>query len=318
MSIIIPVWGVSQWIERCAESLMRQTYADIEYIFVDDCSPDDSVDKIRQVVDRYPARSEDVKIIRHETNRGVAAARNTGTKAATGDALMHVDGDDYVHDDMVALMAGEMERSGADVVECGYVKESEDGEKAVLPIKCDDVTYMRLLLCQNLVHNGMWCRLMSRDLFWANDIEFLEGINYGDDFAVIPRVMCHSRGRSVVNECLYHYNCSNQTSYTHKVDDSHSAQYITAMNCVCEYIERRDSEKKYAGALDVGKVNVLRHIRRYGQNRDVLSGLVDFSPATAAGRMVGALMTGKCPLGLANLIYLIWRRLLVAKWTTIS
>ncbi len=318
VSIIIPVYGVAQWIERCAESLMRQTYADIEYIFVDDCTTDDSVEIIRQVALRFPDRTDTVRILRHETNRGVAAARNTGTKAATGDAVMHVDGDDYVRDDMVVRMVEEMERSVADVVECGYVKVDEGGETLVPPVVCGDETYLRLLLCQNLVHNGMWCRLISRNLFTERNIEFMEGVNYGDDFAVIPRVMVHSKKRSVVNECLYYYNCVNLSSYTHKVDDRHSAQYIQAMNAVSDYIEKCDSGNRYASALDVGKVNVLRHIRRYAQDSDALRAKVKFRPTTTIGRMMGTLMNGKIPLAAANVIYLLWRKLLVLKWTMLS
>ncbi len=318
VSIIIPVWGVAQWVEECAESLMRQTYADIEYIFVDDCSPDDSVAIIRRVVSRYAARTDNVKIIGHDRNRGVAAARNTGTDAATGDAVMHVDGDDRVREDMVALMVAEMERSGSDVVECGYVKESDDGEVRVSPIICSDDTYLRLLLCQNLVHNGMWCRLMKRRLFTDGKIRFVEGVNYGDDFAVIPRLMSLCKRRTVVNECLYYYNNKNEGSYTHRLNDRHCSEYIEAMNTVFGYFAGREELKRFSSALDVAMVNVARHTRRYGNDPQVLMREAKFAPLTAMGRIIGTIMAGRLPLVAANYLYLLWRKWLVWKWTKIS
>ena len=74
VSIITPVYGAEDFIGRCAESLFGQTYADIEYIFVDDCSPDRSVERMQEVLSRYPHRRPQVKVVRHAKNRGVAAA----------------------------------------------------------------------------------------------------------------------------------------------------------------------------------------------------------------------------------------------------
>ena len=77
ISILIPVYKVEQYIEKCAISLFEQTYSDIEYVFVDDCSPDSSIQCLKSVIEKYPQRSKNIKIIRHERNRGLAAARNT-------------------------------------------------------------------------------------------------------------------------------------------------------------------------------------------------------------------------------------------------
>ena len=101
ISIITPLYKAENFIERCADSLFGQTFTDIEYIFVDDCSPDSTVKRLRQVLDRYPARKPQTKIIGHERNRGVAAARNTGLDAATGDYVYYVDADDYIEPDAI-------------------------------------------------------------------------------------------------------------------------------------------------------------------------------------------------------------------------
>ena len=96
VSILVPIYGVEHYIEQCARSLFEQSYSDIEYIFVNDCTPDSSMDILKQVLSIYPNRKSQVRIIEHEHNQGLGAARLTATKAATGEAVMHVDSDDYI------------------------------------------------------------------------------------------------------------------------------------------------------------------------------------------------------------------------------
>ena len=84
LSILVPVYGVERFIETCATSLFEQTYPDIEYVFVDDCSPDGSIELLRQIIMRYPSRHGSVSIIRHDTNSGLGAARATALAHATG------------------------------------------------------------------------------------------------------------------------------------------------------------------------------------------------------------------------------------------
>ena len=84
ISIIIPIYKTEKYIERCAISLFEQTLKSIEYIFVNDCTPDNSIQILKNVLKRYPNRISDTKIINHEFNRGLAAARNTGRSIAQG------------------------------------------------------------------------------------------------------------------------------------------------------------------------------------------------------------------------------------------
>ena len=85
VSILVPVYGVEKYIERCARSLFEQTYENLEYIFVDDCTPDKSIEILKRVIEDYPNRKNQVRIIHHEHNRGLAAARNTALDAATSE-----------------------------------------------------------------------------------------------------------------------------------------------------------------------------------------------------------------------------------------
>ena len=120
VSILVPVYNVSDFIERCLHTLFRQTYPNIQYIFVDDCSPDRSVEIIQDVLKDYPQRKDDVKIIKHEKNRGLAAARNTGLENAEGDFILNIDSDDFIELDMVELMFGKTKEEEDNIVVCDF------------------------------------------------------------------------------------------------------------------------------------------------------------------------------------------------------
>ena len=101
VSVIIPIYNVELFIERCVVSLMEQTLEEVELIFVDDASPDGSVNILREVVGRYPSRKDCVKIITHSENKGLPAARNTGLAEATGEYIFYCDSDDFVELDLL-------------------------------------------------------------------------------------------------------------------------------------------------------------------------------------------------------------------------
>ena len=88
ISLLIPIYGVENYIEQCARSLFSQSYTSIEYIFVDDCTKDRSIEILQSVMEDYPDRKEDILLIRHEHNKGLGAARRTAFEAATGEYIM--------------------------------------------------------------------------------------------------------------------------------------------------------------------------------------------------------------------------------------
>ena len=125
VSVIIPVYGVEKYIERCARSLFEQTLDCIEYIFVDDCSPDKSIEILERVADEYRSRLvEEQKLVRIERmskNSGLPNVRRYGIKLATGDFIAHCDSDDWVELDMYQQMYNKAIEEDADVVVCDYV-----------------------------------------------------------------------------------------------------------------------------------------------------------------------------------------------------
>lgn len=101
VSIIIPVYGVEKYIRRCAVSVFQQTYYNLDIIFVDDCSPDNSISVLIKVAEEYPERKSQMRVISHACNRGLSAARNTGVEAAKGEYIYFLDSDDAITKDCI-------------------------------------------------------------------------------------------------------------------------------------------------------------------------------------------------------------------------
>jgi Glycosyltransferases involved in cell wall biogenesis len=212
VSVIIPVYKVEAFIGECAVSLFGQTLADIEYLFVDDCSPDRSIHILQQVVERYPAREPLVKIIRHPVNRGLAAARNTGLENASAAYVCTVDSDDYIAPDMLETMYDAALKSGADIVSCGYYvvrssfkesrMESFDGERTrVIQDILEDKTTAHI-----------WNRLVKREIYFHHGVRFPEGYDQCEDRNVCLKLLSVSLSTADVSVPLYYYRQDNPNS----------------------------------------------------------------------------------------------------------
>ena len=116
VSVIIAVYNVEAYIERCLHSLFSQTLNDIEYIFVDDATPDSSIELIYKTIESYPNRRNQIKVLRHTYNRGLAAARTTGMREATGEYIISCDPDDYIEQDMYEKMYLRAVETSADIM----------------------------------------------------------------------------------------------------------------------------------------------------------------------------------------------------------
>lgn len=218
VSIIIPVYGVAPFIDRCVRSLMEQTYRDIEYIFVDDASPDDSIDILKKTIESYPERKSATIILRHDRNKGLPAARNTGMDAASGEYVMHCDSDDFVEPEMVERMATEAVRSDADMVYCDWFL-SDAGQERYMPQNSYESTdeIVKAMLCGGLKYN-VWNKLTRRSIFSDNALRFPDGYAMGEDMTMILAAACCKK---IVHAdyALYHYRRGNSNAMTQNYSD---------------------------------------------------------------------------------------------------
>lgn len=266
VSILVPVYGVEKFIRRCARSLFNQTYNNIEYIFIDDKTPDKSIEILKDVVTEFPNRKNSVRIIGHDVNRGLAAARNTGINHATGDFLMHVDSDDYIELKTVELAVDAMVKNNADIVSFGCFREYANKTIVQIPPSFKDGKDMCLkFLRKKDINVGVWGRMYRRSLYVDNNIKTLEGFNMAEDFQVTPRLAYYASKVAVIKKPLYHYDLTNENALTFSFDSEKCDQCWKAVEINEAFF--KDKGIIYAEMLEKGKVVIL--------SRDILKCSLD-------------------------------------------
>lgn len=248
VSILVPVYGVEKYIERCARSLFEQTYDNIEYIFVDDCTKDHSIDILQKILEEYPNRKTQVKILHHEKNRGLSAARNTALDASTGDYLMHVDSDDYLRKSAIDLLVEMISSTGAEVVIFSYnIIQNNKVKAANLFPKSKYSLIIGYLL--NREPASMWNKFFDADFYKSTGIRSIEGINQGEDYVVMPRILDKAEKIEWLNECLYYYEQSNAQSYSNNISENSINSMKKADDILFEYFS--NTQKISMDYLDV-------------------------------------------------------------------
>lgn len=217
ISIVIPVYNSSRYIEKCIRSVFNQTYQDLEIIIVDDCGKDGSIDIIKRVLIEYPEVATKVKFIYHEFNQGCAAARRDGMKEATGEYILQVDSDDFVDTTMVEKMVAKAQAEDADMVVCNYYN-TNNNRRTLVEIKrpSDNVEFASMVF-QGYIHAGAWNKMMRRSILQEHEIYPEAGINMGDDMTVLIQALYYVEKIGYIDDALYFYNCSNDESLSRTI-----------------------------------------------------------------------------------------------------
>ncbi|MDR1848091.1 MAG: glycosyltransferase, partial [Bacteroidales bacterium] len=194
--------NVEKYIERCAESLFGQTLKEVEYIFVNDCTPDKSIDILNAVIERYPDRKDNVIIINNPQNLNVAVSRRIGLNAAKGEYIAWCDSDDWVEPAMLEQMYLQVGEKDADIVwsdflwnEAGYIKQNFAEDK----IKCIEQ------MCLTNMYWTLWNKLFRHTLFTDNNIT-IENFIVGEDMLVNLKLFYYAKRVTYFPQAFYHYN----------------------------------------------------------------------------------------------------------------
>ena len=209
VSVIIPIYNVGRFIGRCSESLMKQTLRDVEFIFVNDCTPDDSMAVLESVISRY---DRDVKIISHKENKGLPSARNSGLAIAKGEFIFHCDGDDWVEENLLERMVFEARSKKADFIYCDFFLSFEKTERYMGNPDFEDPQEMlkKGFLGGTMKYN-VWNKLVRRELY--EDVHFPDGHSMGEDMTMI-QILCGAKRVAHVREALYHYVQTNTGAFS--------------------------------------------------------------------------------------------------------
>ncbi len=267
VTILTPVYGVERYIEECVRSLMEQSYEECRYIFVDDCSPDKSIEILRRTVAQYPHRADQVTIITHPRNQGVGATRNTLLENAQGDYILWVDSDDYVDRQIVESMVTRAVITGSDIVRCSRFEVDSSGTlraNLVGWLSSPERTLKAILGQSHLITNNIHGVLAKRSLYESHNIRFAPDVNMGEDYTLVAQLLFHAQRLTNIYTPLYFYRTSREGSYMDSINRQHVESYIRANVWVTNFIASSHKSHHYEYSLGEGKVNLKKWIARRG------------------------------------------------------
>lgn len=246
ISVIVPVYRVEKYLDRCLHSITQQTYRNLEILLVDDGSPDTS----GAICDAWAAKDSRIRVI-HKENAGAGAARNTGLDAATGEIISMIDSDDYLevhmYEHLMSLMTGDVDIAECDI--CWTERDDlpmEDGSKSEIRV-CDVEDAMRLH-----IRDEIFCQTPPNKLYRSGilgDIRFPEG-NLIDDEYFTYRVIGNARKLARSSACMYAYR-QQPGSAMHKAFSLKRLQGLEAKQQRLEYLQQRMPSLIYEAKFDL-------------------------------------------------------------------
>lgn len=245
ISVIVPIYNVEEYLDRCVESIVNQTYKHLEIILVDDGSPDNC----SQMCDEWAEKDNRIKVV-HKGNGGLSDARNAGLRIATGEIVSFIDSDDWIELDMFEKMLNRMIDDDSDIASCGVKWVEEDGI-IIRDVTSNDGVLDTQIAMKELLNDGklkqhVWNKIYKYELI--KDIPFEKG-KYHEDVFWSYQIVGRAGKVSVIKESFYNYvqrsNSIMGEGFSAKRLDALDANYLR-----CEYMKKHFPEL-YDNALYV-------------------------------------------------------------------
>ena len=260
VSIIIPVYGVEKYIERCANSLFAQTYSNIEYVFVNDCTPDRSIERLNEVLKKNPTRKASVNVVENITNCGQAAVRNIGVKHCHGQFLMHVDSDDWLDVDVVEKCVKKQIETDADIIAFDRNIYLRDGIRKVSAREANTKEEFLVQMLRREREISIWGMLIRTSLYKEHQIACVEGINMSEDFQTSPRLVYYANRISILHGVAYNYECRNSKSISATFNEKNVNQELVTLDVLDAFFA--DKPEMFKSAFLIGKAKQLCYFRQ--------------------------------------------------------
>lgn len=248
VSIIIPVYNVEKYIRRCVESLINQTHRDLEIIFVNDKTPDNSM----QIVHEYASIDERIVIVNNSCNMGQMMSRKKGYELASADYLMFVDSDDDIPLNAVEMLLNAIIANDSDIVAGAFTKIYVEGTTKImycrLPYGNQKGNVYHALLDDVFFHN-LWGKIYKSDLLKKFDYRNDENFKYGEDAALFYQIVNNAQKVSTIEKNVYNYYISIGCSSIDKLTNKHFEDRLKAdriiYDCCCKYPILKSSLSHY-------------------------------------------------------------------------
>lgn len=228
ISVIVPIYNSEKYLQRCIDSILAQTYTNIELLLIDD----GSTDKSGIICDQYAQTDNRIKVF-HKKNGGVASTRQLGIEKAMGEYSIHVDSDDWIETKMLEEMYKSITRQQADVL----ISDFYDDKNGITiynkqhTSKTSSTDILKEILKRNLF-GALWHKLIRHSLYKEYNIHFIPNINYCEDVLILAQLLQQNIKVAFLHKAYYHYCHQNQNSITKNYDKNTfhiRQQYVIAL-----------------------------------------------------------------------------------------
>lgn len=268
ISVIVPVYNVEQYVAKCIESILNQTYKNMEVLLIDD----GATDKSGNICDFYAEKDNRVRV-HHKINEGLSEARNIGVKLSSADYIVFVDSDDYIVPDMLEVLYGRMQEDKSDLAICNFLYVDESGKSIEdrnenMPIKDEVIAgeeaFARLVSEKYWYYVTAWNKLYKKKL-WEG-IKFPKGKIHEDEF-IAHFILDRCRQVSCVSKALYRY-VQREHSIT---SQKYSVRRLDGVEAFCARVEYARKKKNYrvaADSLEKATDLLMEGYRRLGKEKE--------------------------------------------------
>lgn len=249
ISIIVPIYNTAEYLERCVDSIVNQTYSKLEIILVDDGSTDSSL-KLAHALAKKDCR---IKVLT-QSNSGAGGARNRGISEANGEYLMFVDSDDYIDQLMVEKMLKSANKHQADLVVCDMYRQKQSGQLNICKGHKNALTKNNVFADKAVLFIGDTpCDKLYHNSLWKHSVCFSEKCWY-EDFRTITKIVALAKRVAYVNEPLYYY-CVHSNSTMNNRNYTKNLEIIEAMSDITSWFEQNELRHQYESELEMLCVN---------------------------------------------------------------
>ena len=249
VSVLVPVYNVEKYLDDCIDSIEKQTYENLEVIFVNDGSTDGSLDILNR-------RKRDNYIIISQENSGLATTRNTGLQHAKGTYLTFLDSDDTLVPDAIANMVEVAMSSGADIVRGRIVRFSSKSEQLFSQASPDDIIeFRKAFLDWGEYPLNVWGSLYRRSIFTDNDLTFYDGLNFGEDFGMNCRAAYFAKRVINIDAVVYRYRI-NEQSMTQAYKEHYANELFEISDRIKAFYESKPDAEIYADVIKRGRARM--------------------------------------------------------------
>ena len=240
ISVIVPVYKVEKYINQCIDSIINQTYTNLEIILVDDGSPDNC----GNICDEYAKKDKRIKVI-HKENEGVSIARNIGLENSNGKYVTFIDSDDWVDEEYCKTLFESLKKQEADCAACGYNRVTGETVEKINSDNSEKLYNSKEYLIKILnPQTGLgFCHMKLYKKEILSGIEFEKNIVVGEDALFNIKISKKIKKAAFVSRTLYNYRI-NSESVVKKYDKDYAKKYLTSMEVIKRYIEEEYKEDK--------------------------------------------------------------------------